>query len=613
MKYRTYAYIITLGFNIWTGRYMKLKDTQRIKKLLIEGGYYIVLSILILLVMNKVICLFQRNLNFPFIYDGGDAAVTFYRSFEMKTDHSLFGFNQLGTPYGSNTYDFYVFDIGLYIIQFFFALISPNYVFGFNLFLIAGAWFNGISSMYSLRRLKFAAPLSVMLSVVYASLPFFYMRYHNHTYLAYYFAAPIAICIAIELYRNEFVFSFKKETRTQTIINTVLLVVIGTTGIYWAVFSCIYFLLVAILRGMEDMKFKSALNSIKAIGLTFGGFVIAVIPPVIYWIRNGVGYLFTMRTGFLWAGEVYSVKLAELVLPNVSHRLSKLRTLRKSYTDAFGVNESMTAALGLLFSIGLLISLIYIFKIANSDKKHIMRPVSLLSVASILIVTNGGLGTFFAAIFPFVRCYNRMSVFIAFLCAVSVGWALTELYEIAKKKIKKPLILKGIALIFLGCLMVCAVYDETFPAGNSQPYHQALYEEDRNLIWQIVDYEHDHDPKDEMVDVMFFPYMDFPENYRNTGGVLSGYEPMNLCSHSEDFAVSFGSQRGREYSDELVELEKLSMDERLDWAIENGFDGVMISYEGMKKTSKKDLYAIAERYGDPDCYNVRYMYWSFDT
>ena len=115
----------------------------------------------------------------------------------MKTDYSLFGFNQLGTPMGSNTYDFYVFDVGLFVIQFLIALFSPNFIVGFNIFLIAGAWFNGMAALYSLRRLKFAAPVSVMIAVIYSSLPYFFMRYSSHTYLAYYFAAPLAIAIAI--------------------------------------------------------------------------------------------------------------------------------------------------------------------------------------------------------------------------------------------------------------------------------------------------------------------------------------------------------------------------------------------------------------------------------
>lgn len=577
---------------------------------------YIICGLLILLSVTRLLSLNERSLSVPFIYDGGDSAVTFYRTFEMKTDHALFDFNQLGSPYGSSTYDFYVFDIGLYIIQFVIAVLSPNYVVAFNVFLIGGAWFDGFASLYALRRLKFSTPLAISLSVVYAQMCYFYVRYHNHTYLAYYFAAPLAICMAIELYRGEFVCSFKKEERKQTIINLLLLVIIGTTGIYYAVFSCIYFLLVLVLRGMEDLKIKSILPSCKAIGATAFGFFLGVLPPVIYWMKNGVGYMFKMRTGYLWGGEVFGVKLTELVLPNVAYRFARIRKIRESYNESFGITEAMAASLGLLFTIGLIIALIYIFRIANTDKKHIMRPVSLLMVASLLIVTKGGLGTFFAMIFPFVRCYNRMCVYIAFLCAISVAWFLTMIYDIIKKKLKGKkaltIALQAVSVVLLAVMMVGGVYEQTFVMGNPEPSIKVAYTEDRDMMLDLVDYAHTLDSDDEMVDVMFFPFMDFPENARDTGGKLWGYEPMMLCAHSEYLAMSYGFPRGREYADKLSELENLTMDEKIDYAIDNGFDGIMIAREAMEAIAPDDIYVLAERFGDPDFYNYRYYYWSLE-
>ena len=579
---------------------------------LVKASPYIVCFIAITVVMNIVLGLSSHNFNIPFFYDGGDAAVTLYRSFEMKTDYSLFGFNQLGTPMGSNTYDFYVFDIGLFVIQFLIALFSPNFIVGFNIFLIAGAWFNGMAALYSLRRLKFAAPVSVMIAVVYSCLPYFFMRYSSHTYLAYYFAAPLAITIAIELYREEFVFDFKKETRKQSIINAIILFVIGTTGVYYAVFSCLYFLMVAMLRGMEDLKFKSTLLSIKAIGVTFAGFFVGVLPAAIYWMTHGLPYMFKMRTGFLWGGEVYGLKLTELILPNVHSRIGKFHTLRNNYDSVFGYSESMTASLGLLFTIGLAIALIYIFRIAKSDKKDILRPVSLLIVASILIATRGGIGTFLAIIFPFVRAYNRISVFIAFLCAIALAWGLTALYNIIKAKMKKTIVLNIISVVLLLGMMAGGVYEQSFIIFNLEEGYKIMYDEDDVFVNDVVNYATSLDPDDDMVDCLFLPYMDFPENGKPTAGFLVGYEPMLLCVHSEKLGVSFGAPRGREFSDKLWNVSRSGADENIAFARENGYDGIIIDFGAIQTMNPVAYMRIVNDLGEPDYISGKYAFWSLE-
>ena len=427
---------------------------DRIKDILIKIMPYVVTMILVTIVMNLILDLGNRDFNHPFYYDGGDGAITLYRTYEMRTDHTLFGFNQLSAPYGTNTFDFYVFDIGLYIIQFLFAVLAPNFVFGFNLFLIAGAWFNALASVYALKRLKFSSGISIVLSVIYSAIQFFTMRFNGHTYLAYFFAAPLAIVIAIELYRDEFEISFKKGKRVESSVNAFLLILIGTSGIYWAVFSCLYFLLIALLRGFEDLKIRSTIKSGITIGITVVGFLIGVLPAGIYWLINGTSELLKARGQFLWSGEVYGLKLTELILPNIYHRVGILYALRRNYTSTFGMNESSTASLGIVLTIGLAIALVYLFRVGNSKRSDLMKPVSLLIVASLLIAYKGGLGTLFVIVFPYVRCYNRISVYIAFLCVVAVAWAYTGVYNFLKSKFKHKSILNVIACIVLVLLLV---------------------------------------------------------------------------------------------------------------------------------------------------------------
>lgn len=580
--------------------------------ILVKASPYIVCFVAITVVMNIILDLSNHNFSIPFFYDGGDAAVTLYRSFEMKTDHSFFGFNQLGAPYGANTYDFYVFDIGLFVIQYLIALFSPNFIVGFNIFLIGGAWLNGMAALYSLRRLKFPAPVSVMSAVIYSSLPYFFMRYSAHTYLAYYFAAPLAIVIAIELYREEFVFDFKKEHRKQSIVNGIILFVIGTTGVYYAVFSCLYFLMVAMLRGMEDLKLRSTLPSIKAIGITFLGFVVGVLPSALYWLKHGLPQLFKTRTGFMWYGEVYGLKLTELILPNVHSRIHKFHTLRNSYDEVFGFNESMTASLGLVLTIGLAIAFVYIFRIAKSDKKDILRPVSLLIVASIILAMKGGIGTFLAIFFPFVRSYNRISVFIAFLCAIALTWGLTALYNLLKTKIKAKIVLDVLSLVVLLGIMVGGVYEQSFIIFNLEEGYKILYDNDDEFINDVVSYADSLDPDDDMVDCLFLPYMEFPENTMPTADFLIGYEPMLLCVHSERLGVSFGAPKGRDYSDKLCDVSKSGADENINFAIDNGYDGIIIDF-GAIQTMTPELYThLVNRLGEPDYISSKYAFWSLE-
>src|SRR5262249_9141729 len=122
--------------------------------------------------------------------------------------------------------------------------------------------------------------------------------------------------------------------------------------------------------------------------------------------------------------EVFGLKVAQLLLPTTGHRVPLLADLKARYnaTPELLVNENDHASLGLLGSLGFLALLSGLFlRKRPALNRDLWSGLAVLNAAGLLLATTGAFGSLFNLLIgPWIRCYNRMSVYLAFLAIAAL-------------------------------------------------------------------------------------------------------------------------------------------------------------------------------------------------
>src|SRR5262249_52518846 len=122
--------------------------------------------------------------------------------------------------------------------------------------------------------------------------------------------------------------------------------------------------------------------------------------------------------------ETLALKVDNLLFPMPGHRLQKF--IHLPYTDGydFGTNVGIMGGLGFLIVLGKFlfegrISSPYhgtLSIVRGSSSPHLHVCLGILLIACLLLATTGGFGYLFSWLMtPWIRCYYRISIFIAFL------------------------------------------------------------------------------------------------------------------------------------------------------------------------------------------------------
>ncbi len=156
------------------------------------------------------------------------------------------------------------------------------------------------------------------------------------------------------------------------------------------------------------------------------------------------------------------------------------------------------------------------------------RGLAALTLAAVLVGTTGGLSTLLAVVWPQIRAWNRLSIFIAFFALLAVGLLLESL--------RPRLPALGFGALLAG-LLVLGALDQTSPffipphAGLAADYRadQSWY---RSVEGQLP----------EGASVVQLPHEPFPEPPLGPRPI---YEPAKAYLHTSDLRWSWGAMRGR--------------------------------------------------------------------
>jgi len=403
--------------------------------------------------------------------------------------------------------------------------------FGFtiNSYYVLGFALTGASAAGVARQLGYSVAGSLAIAVLYACLPYHFMRGQSHLLLSAYFVVPCTVLTAVWLAES------KPFTVRRRLTPTGWFVVLtggltGLAGVYYAAFALLFIVCgagVATTLGPRRLS-RDVLVPLLSI---VAGLGICAVPYVMHRITAGPNSLAVIRPGT--DIEESALKLVQMVIPVPRHRLPMLAAVTASYENASPfVNENAAAALGIVGTAGLILLLAvsagFCPKLADSRRIRILASFNLVGL---LYATHGGFGVLPALVTtPLLRGSSRVVVYLAFFSLLAIcAWV-----ESAKPWIcsRSP---KLAWWIVMACLTVGGLWDQVSP--SFRPHHRAIRARHADDARFGAELERTLPP---MAAVFQLPFVSYPE------GGFGDYQHFRPVLHTRTLRFSYGAMRGRQ-------------------------------------------------------------------
>lgn len=542
---------------IW---FIKEKGIREKKKLpVLEVLMYlgitgIVLVTLLILYRNvEIIC--------PLNISGDAVGVHYYAKLIDENGISLVG-HRTGGLSGADMYDYPYSDTLSFLLVKLIGVFTDNPYLISNLFYFLCYFLAAYISAACMRYLKVGRIPAMTMSVLYAFSPYIQQRY-GHMWLVPYFLMPVACVLAIDIMRDTVHKKEEKEKQKRYYCRMLLLAFCcAFTGLYYAFFACALITVGMIILWLNrpEKGFRQYLYPLGYLGAVLIGVVTNVLPNALYHVIHGANPGGDLELRLPGEAEVYGLKLVELLLPQNSHRIQGLADLTREYRETRPlVNENSLSTLGVVAAVGLLISLVFLFR----QKKE--KEISYLNIAMILIGTIGGISSVLTVLVDIpIRCYNRLSVVIMFLSLLQLAF----LFDLLGKKIK----LVPLSVILTG-IMVAGLYDQTFTYPEVR-YQDSFFESLDESMEEI------EASLQEGAYVFQIPFSPWPSgnSYRNFFGYLE----------TDKLHWSYGAMQGREESDWQARVASADVDAMVRQVKEAGYAGLYLD-----RVSYGNVYGVA--------------------
>lgn len=513
----------------------------------------------------------------PLNVSGDAMGVHYYAKLIDEYGVSLVG-HRTGGMSGADMYDYPYSDTLSFLLVKTIGLFTDNPYFISNLFYFLCFFLAAIISAACMRYLKVGRIPAMALSVLYAFSPYIQQRY-GHMWLVPYFMMPVACVIAIDIMRDT-VHSYEEREKQKKHFYCMLFLAFccAFTGLYYAFFACALITVGMIILWLNRpvKGFKRYIYPFGYLAAVLTGVAVNVLPNALYHMIHGANPAGDLELRMPEEAEIFGLKLVELLLPQNSHRIPALAELTRVYTETRPlVNENRYSTLGIVAAVGLIISLVFLFR----QKKE--KEISYLNIAMILLGTIGGISSVATVVVDIpIRCYNRLSVVIMFLSLLQVALLL----DVLGRKVQ---ILPFIAI--MGGIMVMGIYDQTFTYREMSYQGSPVESLDKGL--QEIEAS-----VPEGSYVFQLPFSPWPtgNSYRNFFGYLG----------TDTLHWSYGAYQGREESDWQARVASADVDSLVRQIKEAGYTGLYLdraSYENVYGVSSIEYEEqIRSMLGEPD-------------
>jgi hypothetical protein len=512
---------------------------------------YLGSAVLSLVIAAFVLQLWRADFNIPFAYEwrdlrkGGEAldpigsndALLFYSFFKGMNENGWYLKNPaIGAPYGLNFSDYPFADTVHFALIKALEWVTPNYAVAVNLYFLLGFPLAVLSCLFLFRQLKISWLPAVVGSLLFAFIPYHFLRGQQHLWLASYYPIPLLILVVFWAMEGDTLFEFGPGKRLLPTRITrrgwgalLIILLIGSTGVYYALFG-VFFLAVGCL--LRYRNWRTWFSSGLVTGALFATLALNAIPTLLYVWQHGKNPEIANHFGA--ESEYFGLKIIQMLLPVMHHRIDAFAQFASLYyNNAPSITENATATLGLVASAGFLILLGWQLGVRwRTSADSTLTTLSALNVCSVLLATIGGFSALLAfGVSPVIRCWNRFSIFIALFALMAIALVFEKLRQrAADSPGGNPAWALGAVV-----LLVVGLADQT-TEFFVPPYAQnaASYQSDEHFVHQV-------EAKLPAGSMIFqFPYVPFPEGAAGSMGLLRCY------LHSHTLRWTFGALKGRE-------------------------------------------------------------------
>lgn len=521
----------------------------------------------------------------PFEY-GGDAL--FY---EMVTkgiiDNGWYLRNNfIGMPGGAEVFYFPMDDNLHFLLIKLFSLFTSDYALIFNFYFLLTFPLTTISSLYVFRHFKISYLLAVLGSLLYTFLPYHFFRNQHHIILAGYYMIPLMVMVLLWIFSGRLLASGSDDNKSgprlnlrskRFIASIVICLLIASGGLgYYAFFGCFFLLVAGVSAALYWKSVRHLVVSLILAAVLFAGFVVNLVPNMIYIRSQGESQTVIRGTG---EAEAYGLKITQLLLPIDGHRIPALAHLKEKYNSAAPlVNENRNATLGVVGSMGFLTLLAWLLfwkpaagQMGGDDEtRALLSYLSLLNISGVLLATIGGFASLFALLIsPQIRSYNRVSIYLAFFSFFAV---LLLLESFSRRRAQSG---KALFQLSLGLILVLGILDQTGKGIYFVPDYAAFGAEnasDADFVKRI------EAAVPGGVMIFQLPYVEFPEN--PPVNLMQDYEHFRPYLHSKTLRWSYGAIKERDNARWQMSTANLPTDQFLEAISLAGFSGVYLDRKG---------------------------------
>jgi hypothetical protein len=521
----------------------RVADRRQLGGWLPEAAGYALSAVLSLLAAAWVLALQRGSLTEAWYYSG-DAL--FYASVSKGIlDHGWYLDNpELGAPRGQNMADFPL--INSDFTQVLLLKLIDLFVDGpfttVNLFLLLTFPLVAISAFWAMRHLGVSFWVAVVVSVLFAVLPYHFVRNVHHLSLSSYYTVPLVCALVLDVVAGRPLLTARagpgRVTRwvTPTSVRTVLVcLLIGATSAYYAIFALALLASAAFLRALSMRSWRPLLAGGVTVALVLGTLTVVQLPTLAKYAEQGKNALVAHRDPF--DSETYALKLAQMVFPISDHRVDALARFSNRYEATTPVPSEIGGNLGLVATVGLgwllLVVLVSLVSHGRRFGTEEERHAGVMTLIAFIFATVGGLSAVIAfAVTAQVRGWNRMSVVIAFFALLSAGYLLDRLgRRLVLRRARVAFLIGLIAVLWVGLL------DQTGPRyapAHAEASHQQEIVEAFVTEAQIM--------LPEGGAMLQLPYVSFPENGPING--MGDYEHLRPYLSSTSLRYSYGAVKG---------------------------------------------------------------------
>lgn len=519
-------------------------------------------AVLALAAIVILMVLYQgTDITSPLIYskDGVSAA------YLVKTINETGGFLQnpwVGGVYGANWADYTMCDGGSFLLVKIISFFSDNCFEIFNLFYFSTFVLVAWSAFAVFRVFRVNRIVGMMASLLYSFQAYHQLRL-EHVWLTPYFMVPLGLLAGIWLATDAYEADFLKRKELlhnrKLIASMILLFLSAFTGLYYAFFTCIVLCIAGVILLLQKCSIRRLVLVFCHLFAVVCGVLANVYPSFLYWMNNGLNAESELVVRGVQGPEIYALKFIQLLLPRSGHRLAKLSDMAKYYYENYPLNnENQSATLGIIAGIGCVLLLILLFRTKENDS--LTRGIKLLNVGILLTAMIGGIGGIFSYFVSTpMRCYNRLSIYIAFLSLLFLSLIITK----GLKRIRSSWIRAAVCAVVSGVLLLTGLWDQTVNFGmTEQKAALGAFESDKKFV-EAIEAKMPAGTK-----IYQMPHIRFP-----SGGT---YELFKGYLHSTQTVWSYGGMQGREQDKWESNLQNYGMKEFLQHLCFGGYRGLYV-------------------------------------